>query len=296
MCKEKRTTSKQISWHRLLGLMLMDIFKGSNFQVEMEKDLTFQEQYLDILIIKKSQGQPLKELPIGLENLSDYNLLTYKSIREPLDAWTLDELIGYYTMYRKHLSPSQKVLLPVEKFQLYAVCTRYPHFLIELERQKRIKQLTTGVYEVDTYTRKIRIIVTSQLSTDERAAIWLLFSGNASGFSFGESHYKWRHPEQRRLLHQLYQLYHSEEIGMSYTWEDFEREYTSNFLESLSPQERLAGLKPTELLAAFKPTELLAAFKPTERLAGLKPTELLAGLTPKEIEDYLNQLKDEKKN
>jgi len=56
---------------------------------------------------------------------------------------------------------------------------------------------------------------------------------------------------------------------MSYTWEDFEREYTSNFLESLSPQERLAGLKPTELLA---------------------------GLTPEEIEDYLNRLKDEKKN
>jgi len=271
----------------------------------MEKDLTFQEQYLDILIIKKSEGQPLKELPIGLENLSNYNLLTYKSIREPLSAWTLDELIGYYTMYRKHLSPSQKVLLPVKNFQLYAVCTRYPHFFIDLNRQKRIKELTTGVYELDSYTRKIRVIVTSQLSTDERAAIWLLFSGNAEGFSFGESHYKWRRPEQRRLLHQLYQLYRSEEIGMSYTWEDFEREYTSNFLESLSPQERLAGLKPTELLAGLKPTDVLSAFKPTERLAGLKPTdvlsafkptELLAGLTPEEIEDYLNRLKDEKKN
>ncbi|OAD20216.1 hypothetical protein THIOM_004096 [Candidatus Thiomargarita nelsonii] len=107
MCKQKRTTSKQISWHRLLGLMLMDIFKDSNFRVEMEKDLTFQEQYLDI--IKKSEGQPLKELPIGFPNLSNYNLLTYKSIQEPLSAWTLDELIGYYTMYRKHLSPSQKV-------------------------------------------------------------------------------------------------------------------------------------------------------------------------------------------
>jgi len=92
----------------------------------------------------------------------------------------------------------------------------------------------------------------------------------------GESHYKWQRPEQRRLLHQLYQLYRSEEIAISYTWEDFEREYTSNFLESLSPQERLAGLKPTDVLSAFK------------------PTELLAGLTPEEIEDYLNRLKDEK--
>jgi hypothetical protein len=75
-----------ISWHRLLGLMLMDFFTSSYYNVELEKDLTLQEQYLDILIIKKSMGQPPSALPDGLENLYKYNLLTYKSMQQPLSS------------------------------------------------------------------------------------------------------------------------------------------------------------------------------------------------------------------
>jgi hypothetical protein len=37
----------------------------------------------------------------GLENPRAVNLLSYKSHHEALDAWSLDELIGYYVLYRK---------------------------------------------------------------------------------------------------------------------------------------------------------------------------------------------------
>ncbi len=131
-----------ISWHRLLGLTLTDFFTGSNYEVELEKNLTLQEQYLDVLIIKKTEGTAPEYFPGGLENLSDHNLLTYKSFHEPLDPWTIDELVGYYTIYRKMVSPSTNDLLPIEDFQLYAVTTRRPK---KLARRQKLKKLKKGV-------------------------------------------------------------------------------------------------------------------------------------------------------
>jgi hypothetical protein len=131
-----------IDWHRLLGLILTDFFTNSNYKVEMEKNLTLQEQYLDVLIIKKSEGEAPEYFPGGLETLSDHNLLTYKSFHEPLDAWAIDELVGYYTIYRKMVSPSTKELLPIEDFQLYAVTTRSPK---KLGRRQKLKKLKKGV-------------------------------------------------------------------------------------------------------------------------------------------------------
>ena len=60
---------------------------------------------------------------------------------------------------------------------------------------------------------------------------------------------------------------------MSYTWEDFEREYADNFLESLPPEERLKGL-PLQ-----------------ERLKGLPPEEVFKQFSTEIIEDYLKKHK-----
>jgi len=85
-----------INWHRLFGLNLMDLFANSDYQVELEKSISFQEQYLDMVIIQKSgsEGKKPEQLPDGLETLAEYNLITYKSLKEPLERWTLDELVG----------------------------------------------------------------------------------------------------------------------------------------------------------------------------------------------------------
>src|SRR5436309_2730119 len=37
-------------WHRLFGLLLADFFTGSPFRVELERDLSIQQQLLDVVI------------------------------------------------------------------------------------------------------------------------------------------------------------------------------------------------------------------------------------------------------
>ena len=106
----------KINWHRLFGLTLMDWLTDSNYQVELEKELSLKKQYLDVVIIRKTIGKPLTEIPVGLDNLTEHNLLTYKSLREPLDEWAIEELIGHYTNYRKLVSPAGEELLPTNQF------------------------------------------------------------------------------------------------------------------------------------------------------------------------------------
>ncbi len=103
--KMTNKTASKSNWHRLFGITLTDYFSGSNYQVKLEKDLSLQQQYLDVIIIEKADGQKLDELPYGLENLRQHNLLSYKSYKEPLDTWALDELVGHYVNYRKQESP-----------------------------------------------------------------------------------------------------------------------------------------------------------------------------------------------
>ena len=66
--------------------------------------MSIKQQFLDVVIIEQVQtGQLPKDLPDGLDNLAQYNLLTYKSFRESLTSWALDELVGHYVNYRKQI-------------------------------------------------------------------------------------------------------------------------------------------------------------------------------------------------
>ena len=114
-----------IDWHRLFGIALTDFFSGSPFVVELEKDLSLKQQFLDVVILRKEEGEFPGPLPCGLETLRRYNLLTYKSLREPLDDWALDELIGHFVNYRKQLSHSSEPLVPMDEFGLYGVCNNF---------------------------------------------------------------------------------------------------------------------------------------------------------------------------
>src|SRR3954470_603040 len=91
-------------WHRLFGLLLADFFTGSPFVVEVERDLSVQQQLLDVVIVRRGPGEFAERLPDGLEGLRTHNLITFKSHREALDAWTMLELIGHYVAYRKLVS------------------------------------------------------------------------------------------------------------------------------------------------------------------------------------------------
>ncbi len=263
-----------IDWHHLLGVSLTDYFTGSCYKVEMEKELSLKKQRLDILIIEQEVGSPILELPDGLENLARHNLMTYKSLRQPLDAWALDELIGHYVNYRKQISPSFDKLLPAEGFGLYAVCTRPPE---KLEAEVAMEPVKEGVYDLRWGSRLIRLIVLSEVPPIARNALWLLFSGVAEKVHYGFSQYKSRQRALRPVLNNLFASYQLEGIAMPYTVEDFKREVKEELLASMTPEERLQGLPPEA------------------RLQGLPPEALLKRLNRKQIEAYLKKLSARKR-
>src|SRR5439155_6550485 len=147
-------------WHRLFGLLLTDFFTGSPFTVEVERDLSQQQQFLDVVILRRGRGRFVGRLPDGLDNLADHNLITFKSYREALDDWAMRELVGHYVAYRKLVSPSPSALLPPEQFRLYAVAARFPHNLSgQVPWQKR----QAGVYDCWWGLDVIRVVVAGEL-------------------------------------------------------------------------------------------------------------------------------------
>ncbi len=257
-------------WHRIFGLALTDLFTNTKYQVELEKDLSIQQQFLDVVIIEQTAGPPLTPVPEGLENLAKHNLLTYKSFQETLNPWALKELVGHYTTYRKLVSPDLNHLRPEEEFRLYAASTRYPANL-----DKLLTKTQAGVYEVEC-CHPIRVLVLSQFPETPNNAFWQLFSAKEEKVRYGGEHYQWKQSDLNSLLNQLFESYHLEGIVMSYTVDDYVREYTKAHLQYLAPED------------------VLSRFSPDQRLQGLSPDEVLQRFSPEEIEAYLTKLKSQR--
>lgn len=277
-------TNQLLPWHRLFGITLLDYFSGSNYAVELEKDLSAHKQLLDVVILKRPKGQPLDQLPDGLENLSTHNLLTYKSHHEPLDTWALRELVGHYINYRKQTPSGLKKpkLLPESKFRLYAVCTRYPQ---QLAKKVSLTTVQTGVYEATCcFDTTVRIIVTSKVPKTANNTLWQLFSGVADQFQYAQRHHHWRNPETSTVINQMYQHYTIEGVFMPYTMEDYRRDAKQFLIQQV--RENL-----DMVLEELPPEEIVKRLSPKTRLQGLSPETRLQGLSPEVIEAYLAKVK-----
>jgi len=268
-----------IELHRLLGLTLVDLFTNSPYRVDLEKDLSRLQQFLDVVIIRMQTGGQIPELPDGLENLARHNLLSYKSRHETLDSWVLDELFGHYVNYRKQESPSPDKLLPVEDFRFYAVTTRQPEKLATEVSLAPVKQ---GIYETIWGTHAIRIIVLSQVPEIPRNAIWQMFSGIAEKVQFGVANYHWQRPDHSTVINDLFNNYQVEGITMPYTFEDYYKDFTRRHLDWLTTEERLKGLPAEERLKGLPAEERLKGLPAEERLKGLPAEERLKGLPAEE--------------
>jgi hypothetical protein len=261
-----------MDWHRLFGLLLSDFFSGSPFIVELEKDLSMKQQFLDVVILRKSPGRFAAQLPDGLD-LADHNLLTFKSFWETLDDWSLKELTGHYVNYRKQASPSLKALLPEADFRLYAVCSRYPQ---NLAGTVALAAVQPGVYDCRRGTDVIRVIVAQDLPRTANNALLHLLSAAPDQVRYGAEHYQQHSTDTSTLLGQLFEGYDREGLAMPYTMEDFRRDYVKEHLKDLTLRERLEGLSPQE------------------RLKGLSPEERLAGLSPEQIERLLRRHREQR--
>jgi hypothetical protein len=259
-------------WHRLFGLLLIDFFSGSPFVVEVERDLSIQQQLLDVLILRRGRGRFVGSLPDGLEHLRPHNLVTFKSHHEALTALTMKELIGFEVAYRKLVSPSPAELLPDEQFGLYAVCARFPHNLASRIPWQPVQQ---GVYDCTWGTDTIRVIVAGELPREPHNAPLHLFSASPELVSFGCRTYQQRSPNTSALLGQLFEQFRGEGFTMSFTMEDFQRQYAKDHFARLTREEQ---------------QEVLKTLPPEQRLAGLPPEQRLAGLSAEEIRQYLDRL------
>lgn len=262
-------------WHRLFGLLLTDFFSGSPFIVEVERDLSEQQQLLDVIILRRGRGQFAGRLPAGLEGLAEHNLITFKSHREALDGWAMKELVGHYVAYRKLISPSPSDLLPEDRFRLYAVCARFPH---NLSNQVPWQEQQAGVYHCQWGTDEVRVIVAGELPRESHNAPLHLFSASPELVGFGRGAYRQRSERTSRLLQQLFERYQVEDFGMPFTLEDFDRWYFQEHFPMLTSQEQREALKR------------LSPDRRREVLESLPPEERLAGLSAEEIRRYLDQL------
>jgi len=261
-------------WHRLFGLLLTDFFTGLPFTVEVERDLSEQQQFLDVVIVRRGRGRVTVRLPDGLDDLAEHNLITFKSHHEALDGWAVKELASHYVSYRKLVSPSPSELLPEDQFRLYAVCARFPE---NLAGQVPWQQQQAGVYHCQWAVDQVQVVVAGQLPREPHNAPLHLFSAKPELVGFGQTAYERRSQNTSLVLGQLFERLRGEGFTMSFTIEDFKRQLTKEHFKDLSPKEQREALRS---LPPEKRRELLESWLLEEGLAGL---------SPEQIRQYLDQ-------
>jgi len=231
---EERDTLRD--WHRLFGLLLTDFFTDTPFDVEIESDLSLQQQFLDVVIVRRRTGTSVPPMPDGMEILGDHNLITFKSHRETLDAWAMKELIGHSVAYRKLVSESPTRLIPEDRVRLFAVSARFPQ---KLSTQVPWRTIREGVYDCNWGTDQVRVVVTGQLATEEQNAVLHLFSPSPLLVEFGRGNYRRHSSSTSQLLGLLLNNWQNEGIAMPFTMQDFEREYIKDKLPQLPEEEQV---------------------------------------------------------
>jgi len=263
-----------IKWHRLFGAVLCDLFEGSSYTVELEKELSLKQQFLDVVIIQQTESQILlpTKLPDGLDNLRAHNLLTFKSHQESLNREAIFELYGHFVNYCKQAA-DQGIMVNFDNCQLYAVTARMPEKLFS---QGQFQQVAKGVYDYAVLECNTRILVTSAMGNAAHNAIWQLFSGNEAGFTQGVRHYGVNNLSCSELMRQLFRYYQQEELfPMAYSFEQFKKDLHEETLRSLTERERIQAMQ-------MLPVE--------KRLEGIPAEQRLAGLSAEEVKKLLAEL------
>ena len=255
-------------WHQLFGLLLTDFFTDEPVTVEMEKDLSFKQQLLDVVLIRQSDVPLTVALPDGLAPLAAHNLISFKSHQDTLDSWAVQELVGHAVNYRKQVSPSMQRLWPATDFRLFAVCARYPQ---GLARIVPLVPVSAGVYDVDAIGLTIRVVVTNDLPLTEQNAALHLFASRGELLAYGAQHYRQRSPASSRLMHLLWQKYRAEGVSMPITLAELARQVDDEILKRLPAEKRLEGLSPATRLEGLSEEDVQEYLSRLRRLAPNSP-------------------------
>jgi hypothetical protein len=284
-------------WHRWFGMCWTDFFTGLPVTVEMEKDLSIKQQFLDVVIVRKGADPIPRRPPDGFEELAAHNLISFKSFQEPLDGWALKELVGHYVNYRKQVSPDFDHLLPEEDFRLFAVCVRSPE---KLAKGCALDTVQPGVYRIAFFDSALRLVVVNELPEAEHNAMLYLFSYQQDRLDYGGRHYRRYCPDTSTFLVQLYAKYAQEGFDVPFTYEQGIQEAVAEILRDM-PTEALRKAVPVEKLLEAVPVEkrlegvpaevLLPHVPPEKRVEGMSGEELLRALSPERQEELRRLLR-----
>jgi len=143
------------------------------------------------------------------------------------------------------------------------------------------------VYDCRWGLDTIRVIVAGQLPREAHNAPLHLFSASPELIGFGQGAYRRRSEQTSRLLGQLFDRLREEGLAMSFTMEDFNRQYIKEHFARLTPEEQREAL---ERLSPKDLREVLQTLPPEERLAGMSPEARLAGLSEEQVRQLLEQV------
>jgi hypothetical protein len=153
-----------IAWHRIFGMALTQYFAGSGWKVDVEVDLSVQQQRLDIVILRRVGESVPVAWPDGFGEPAEYNLLTFKAVKDPLSSFAMKELVTHSVNYCKLVSPDLDHLLPEEQFRMVAVSMQYPRGLAQ---RIALQPRGPGTYDVQWGTDIIRVLVLREMPEAE---------------------------------------------------------------------------------------------------------------------------------
>jgi len=282
-----------VDWHRLFGLSWEDFFHGLPVKVELEKDLSLKQQFLDVVIVRLEHGPLSVVLPDGFDVLTTHNLISFKSMRETLDGWVLDELIGHYVNYRKQVSPNMRDLLPETDFRVFMVSTRYPQNLVG---RVAMAEVSAGVYDIRFFSGTLRLIVIAQLPCEKQNAVLCMFSAREDQRDYGAGAYQLRSLEMTSFIFQLFDGYIKEGLAMPYNLAEIERQtreklvdnLTNPEIERISVERRLAGISVEQVRNVIPVAQLLEGVPVEQRLEGIPVGRRLEGVPIEELVQSLS--------
>jgi hypothetical protein len=275
-----------IPWHRIFGMALTQYFAGTGWKVDVEVDVSLKQQRLDLVVLRHTCAAPQPHWPDGLGTPAEYNLLTFKALQDPLNAWALKELVAHGVNYRKLISPDNDHLLPEELFRMFAVSMRFPR---NLAQQVNLQPQGPGAYDVQWGTDTIRILVLNETPEADQNLVWNLFSGDPERIQRAFQRLYPQLSSWSSLLNQLLGHYGLEGMAMPYTMEDFERDAAEEFVRKMTLEQRLAGLSLEQRLQGLSLEQILQGLPLEQVLQGLSLEQRLAGLSPAEIQEYLKK-------
>jgi hypothetical protein len=279
------TEQERRDWHRMFGALLRDHLSDQPLTVETEVDVSLQQQLLDVVIIRRGAEPLTVELPDGFEDLAAYNLISFKSHQEVLDAEAMDELVSHFIRYRQQVSPRARVL-PLDDFRLFALSARYPR---EFARGRNLRQVRPGVYAISSFSKEIRIVVVHELPQEGRNVTLHLFSAKGDALDFARRHYEVQSHRPSALLAQLLGRYKVEGVEMPFDVEKYLQQ-----LEEEAGRQAIAKMTPEQRVEGLTPEQRLEGLPPEQRLAGLPLQDQIKALSPEALAEIRRQLAAEK--